>query len=109
MGCQRKIAKKIVDKNADYLLAVKGNQGSLEDAFNAYYRPSMMHWQLDVGFNEDACRIRVDDRAEAFSRIRQACLNLLKSEKSFKGGISRKRMMCAMDEDYLSKVLGSLE
>ncbi|MFA0657103.1 ISAs1 family transposase, partial [Vibrio sp. 10N.222.49.C12] len=47
--------------------------------------------------------------AEAFSRIGQACLNLLKSEKSFKGGISRKRMMCAMDEDYLSKVLGSLE
>lgn len=26
MGCQRKIAKKIVDKIADYLLAVKGNQ-----------------------------------------------------------------------------------
>jgi predicted transposase YbfD/YdcC len=33
MGCQREIAKKIVDKNADYVLALKGNQGSLrEDA-----------------------------------------------------------------------------
>ncbi|WP_422398592.1 transposase, partial [Vibrio breoganii] len=59
-------------------------------------------------FNEDACRIRVDDRAEAFSRIRQTCLNLLKQEKSFKGGINRKRMMCEMDENYLSKVLGGL-
>ena len=32
MGCQRKIAQAIVDKGADYLLAVKGNQPELEDA-----------------------------------------------------------------------------
>ena len=200
MGCQRKIAKKIIEKSADYLLAVKGNQGLLEKAFDEYYRPTMMdsfdgdsyssqikshgrletrcalintelsvlgdltydwpelkamgimvcirqesesareqelsvryyisskeltaeelhdatrahwgveamHWQLDMAFKEDACRIRVDDRAESFSRIRQACLNLLKGEKSFKGGITRKRMMCAMDENYLSKVLRSV-
>ncbi|OOE96562.1 ISAs1 family transposase [Salinivibrio sp. IB643] len=166
MGCQRKIAQKIIDKNADYLLAVKANQGKLDEAFDNYYRPSMlqhfdgdsyssqekshgrletrcalintdlsvlgdlaydwpelktmgimvsvrqegkhaeesdisaryyissksltakelhdatrshwliesMHWQLDVGLKEDACRIRVDDRAEVFARIRQDVL-----------------------------------
>jgi len=31
MGCQRAIAQKIVDKKADYVLALKGNQGSLCD------------------------------------------------------------------------------
>ena len=31
MGCQRAIARKIVDKKADYILALKGNQGSLRD------------------------------------------------------------------------------
>ena len=31
MGCQRGIAKKIVDKKADYVLSLKGNQGSLRD------------------------------------------------------------------------------
>src|ERR1019366_6583158 len=31
MGCQRDIAQKIIDKNADYVLALKGNQGSLRD------------------------------------------------------------------------------
>ena len=31
MGCQRDIAKKITDKKADYVLALKGNQGSLRD------------------------------------------------------------------------------
>ena len=30
MGCQTKIAEKIISKGADYILAVKGNQGSLE-------------------------------------------------------------------------------
>jgi predicted transposase YbfD/YdcC len=29
MGCQRDMARKIVDKKADYILALKGNQGSL--------------------------------------------------------------------------------
>ena len=31
IGCQREIAKKIVAKKADYVLALKGNQGTLRD------------------------------------------------------------------------------
>ncbi|AKI03380.1 transposase (plasmid) [Hoeflea sp. IMCC20628] len=31
MGCQRAIADKILDRKADYVLALKGNQGSLRD------------------------------------------------------------------------------
>jgi predicted transposase YbfD/YdcC len=31
IGCQRAIAQKIVDKKADYILALKGNQGSLRE------------------------------------------------------------------------------
>lgn len=80
----------------------------LHDATRAHWGIESMHWQLDVSFKEDACRIRVDDRTEAFSRIRQVCLNLLKQETSFKGGIQRKRMKCAMDVEYLGKVLGAL-
>jgi predicted transposase YbfD/YdcC len=29
MGCQRSIARKIIDKKADYIIALKGNQGTL--------------------------------------------------------------------------------
>jgi len=32
MGCQKEIAQQIVDKDADYLLTVKGNQGQLQNA-----------------------------------------------------------------------------
>tara|TARA_B110000008_G_scaffold175852_1_gene175433 strand:- start:76 stop:678 length:603 start_codon:yes stop_codon:yes gene_type:complete len=200
MGCQKKVAQKIVSKGADYLLAVKGNQGKLEAKFDEYFDVNMlqsfdgdsystqekshgrketrlalvnndlsvlgdleyewpelktmgivssfrvdkdigteksfsvryyisskvldaetllnstrshwgvevMHWSLDTALKEDASRIRVDDRAEAFARIRQMALNLLKSETSFKGGIQRKRMRAAMNETYLSKVLEAL-
>ena len=31
MGCQRSIAKKIIDKKADYILALKGNQATLRE------------------------------------------------------------------------------
>ena len=31
MGCQRDIAQAIIDKKADYILALKGNQGTLHD------------------------------------------------------------------------------
>jgi predicted transposase YbfD/YdcC len=31
MGCQRDIAQKIIDKKADFVLALKGNQGSLRE------------------------------------------------------------------------------
>jgi predicted transposase YbfD/YdcC len=31
MGCQRAIAQKILDKKADYILALKGNQGTLRE------------------------------------------------------------------------------
>jgi len=30
MGCQKEIAKQIVKKNADYILALKGNQSGMQ-------------------------------------------------------------------------------
>ena len=37
MGCQRKIAQKIIDKGADYILALKGNQGTLRDDVELFF------------------------------------------------------------------------
>ena len=38
IGCQRDIARKIIDKKADYVLALKGNQGALHDDVAAVRR-----------------------------------------------------------------------
>jgi predicted transposase YbfD/YdcC len=37
MGCQKEIAKKIVAKEADYVLALKGNQGSLSEDVELFF------------------------------------------------------------------------
>ena len=37
MGCQRDIAAKIIDKKAHYLLALKGNQGSLREDVELFF------------------------------------------------------------------------
>ena len=37
MGCQKEIAKKIVEKEADYVLALKGNQGTLSDDVELFF------------------------------------------------------------------------
>lgn len=37
MGCQTDIAEKIVEKNADYVLALKGNQGTMADEVENYF------------------------------------------------------------------------
>jgi predicted transposase YbfD/YdcC len=37
MGCQKEIARKIKDKDADYVLALKGNQGSLSEDVELFF------------------------------------------------------------------------
>jgi predicted transposase YbfD/YdcC len=197
MGCQTEIAQKIVDAEADYCLAVKGNQPTLhqgiveffdqhlEDDFARtparryqteekghgreelryyflcpvpedlpdrsrwahlkaigiaisntqrngedcnevrYYILSKylaarrfaeavrghwgienrLHWQLDVTFQEDQCRIRQGHADANFSIIRRAALALLKNESTLKVGIKNKRLTAGWDESYLEKVL----
>ena len=41
MGCQRDIAEEIVEKEADYILAVKGNQENLEEAIKNTFDEAM--------------------------------------------------------------------
>ena len=91
-----------------YICSKELEAQTLLEATRSHWGVEVMHWSLDTAFCEDNSRIRADDRAEAFARIGQMCLNLLKSETTFKGGIKRKRMNSAMDENYLSKVLENL-
>ncbi len=37
MGCQKKIAREIIESDADYVLALKGNQGTTEQEVRAYF------------------------------------------------------------------------
>ena len=64
-----------------------------------------LHWQLDVTFQEDQCRIRKGHADANFSILRRTALSLLKNESTLKVGIKNKRLASAWDETYLEKVL----
>ncbi len=64
-----------------------------------------LHWQLDVTFGEDQCRLRKGHSDANFSILRRTALSLLKNESTAKVGIKNKRLMAGWNEDYLSKVL----
>jgi predicted transposase YbfD/YdcC len=197
MGCQVEIAEEIVAREADYVLAVKGNQPTLEAGIEAFFldhleddfarvkvgrhetrehghgrdehrtyyvcdaaadlpdrgrwaglkrigvaisdttrsgKPTsdvryyimskklnarrfaaavrghwgienQLHWQLDVTFGEDQCRIREGHADANFSILRRTALSLLKNEKTEKGGVKTKRLTAAWSDDYLEQVL----
>lgn len=198
MGCQRDIAQKIVDRGGHYVLALKGNQSSLQEDVQTFmddvvaceatrhgdryetiekshgriekrtcwtcwdidwlaqrhHWPGLsslvvvectrtvngkasterryfisshsgrqaqklavlirnhwrveneLHWTLDVSFNEDQCRVRVENAAENLARIRRISLLLLKNEKTCKLGIKSKRAKAGYDRNYLLTILG---
>jgi predicted transposase YbfD/YdcC len=64
MGCQKEIVKKIIDKDADYMLAVKGNQGSLyEDIKELFdYAQETAFADCDYHKTEDKNHGRVEIR-----------------------------------------------
>ncbi len=70
MGCQRDIAQAIVEKEADYLLAVKGNQGKLEKAFDHHFSLEKLNqWQGDSYMTRETGHGRTESRMYFVSDI----------------------------------------
>ena len=82
--------------NAEQIMKHKRSHWSIENN---------LHWVLDMAFREDESRARKDNSAENFNVLRQIALNILKSEKSFKGGITDKQFKCLLDSSYLDKIV----
>jgi predicted transposase YbfD/YdcC len=70
-GCQRDIAKKIIELNGDYTLALKGNQGTLHAEAENYFSQAE-----DVGFTEDTyCTIATTlDKGHGRIEERRVCV-----------------------------------
>jgi len=64
-----------------------------------------LHWQLDVTFGEDQCRLRKGHADANFSLLRRTALSLLKNNATEKVGVKNKRLCAAWDDDYRLQVL----
>ena len=51
MGCQKEIAETIVDKNSDYVLAVKGNQKLFYDEIKEYFDDAVQTGFKDISYS----------------------------------------------------------
>jgi len=80
--------------------------GRFADAVRSHWGiENRLHWQLDVTFQEDQCRMRQGHADANFDILRWAALGLLKNETTLEVGIINKRLNAAWDESYLEKIL----
>jgi len=65
-----------------------------------------LHWSLDVTFREDQSRARNRYAAQNLATLRRLALNLAKNDKTRKLPLRQKRMLAAMNHEYLKHLLG---
>lgn len=63
-----------------------------------------LHWSLDVTFDEDRRRNRMDNSAVNFSFLRRITLNLIRQEPS-KMSIAHKRLRVNRNPEFLSQII----
>lgn len=68
---------------------------------------NQIHLVLDIALREDESRVRQDHAAENLAVLRHMALNLLKQEKTAKGGIRTKCLQAGWNNDYLPTILKS--
>lgn len=95
MGCQRTIVERIVERGADYLIALKGNQESLHEAAKEAFAGREEHWEgsYTETFEEGHGRVEtrrcwVTSRVEEYARHeewkRLGSFVLVESERTVK-------------------------
>jgi len=63
MGTQKEIARRIVDKSADYVLALKGNQTSLHEDVELFFADPVLAAECAASAQTDAGHGRVEERS----------------------------------------------
>jgi len=65
-----------------------------------------LHWCLDVVFREDDSRARDKNAAQNVATLRRIVLNLLKNDKTKNRSMKSKRLLAALDGEYIKGLLG---
>lgn len=83
------------EKKADKVLEASRKHWGIENS---------LHWTLDVTFQEDKRRNRIDNSAVNAAFLRRITMNLLKRDPT-KRSIQHKRQKASWDNSYLEKII----
>jgi predicted transposase YbfD/YdcC len=101
----RTLAGETTREQRFYLTSLKPDAQELARAVRNHWGiENGLHWTLDGTFREDHSRLRKDHGPENFAVLRHLTLNLLRQQPS-KKSIPRKRLACALNPDFLLKVV----
>jgi predicted transposase YbfD/YdcC len=64
-----------------------------------------LHWVLDVGFGEDASRVRERNAARTLAVLRRIALNLARADASLKASLKGRRKYAAWDDAFMAKLI----
>jgi len=104
--CQREQQGQTTVETRYYLSSLAPDAKTLAHAIRSHWSiENSLHWVLDVEFDEDRNRIRTASAPENLAVLRHLAINLLRKEKTFRGGTGKKRLKCCLSNQYLEKVL----
>jgi len=106
MVARREMGGKVETQVSYFISSLAADARVILKAKRSHWKiENQLHWVLDIAFREDESRVRKDHGPENLAVLRHLALNLLKNEKTAKGGIHAKRLQAGWNNDYLLTIL----
>jgi predicted transposase YbfD/YdcC len=64
-----------------------------------------LHWVLDVGFREDASRVRERNAARNLALLRKVALNFARADTTLKASLKGKRKYAGWDDAFMAALI----
>jgi len=104
----KRIAKKTGQTSVEtrfYITSLPADPAAILAATRAHWGiENNLHWQLDITFDEDRCRTRMDFSPLNLAIVRHIVFNILKKDKS-KLSLKRKRLKASVNPSFRTELL----
>ena len=97
---------KITTEIRHYLSSARLPPERLAAAIRSHWRvENGLHWVLDVGFREDASRVRERNAARNLALLRKIALNLARADDMLKASLKGKRKYAGWDDAFMATLI----